>query len=141
MSSYIRFDLKNRDHVLDQFVCFFNPWIQLVSTIIYETLVKGLSSWKDRNGVINTYWSGIKGSSQTGCQCSQDGTCIETPNAKPVCNCDTFGMNLIDDGILFDKTALPVKSLNYGGSITPFSSIKYTLGPLVCRGKAGISQN
>ena len=98
----------------------------------------GFSSWEDRNGVANTYWSGARNASDTGCQCSLDGTCAEVPNAQPVCNCDTFGPSLIDDGILTDKDSLPVKSLKYGGAITQISSVKYILGPLVCGGKARV---
>ena len=88
---------------------------------------------------MNTYWSGARNASDTGCQCSLDGTCAKATNAHPVCNCDTIGAGLIDDGIFTDKTALPVKSLKYGGAITQFSSIKYLLGSLVCSGKAGVS--
>ena len=92
------------------------------------TLLKGLSSWEDRNGIVNTYWSGARNSSETGCQCSLDETCAKAPNGNTVCNCDTIGAGLIDDGILTDKKSLPVKSLKYGGAITQFSSIKYILG-------------
>ena len=42
----------------------------------------------------------------------------------------------MDEGSLSNKTALPVKSLRYGGAFTAFSSVKYILGPLVCSGKA-----
>ena len=106
---------------------------------LYAILVKGFSSWEDRNGVVNTYWSGSRNASETGCQCSLDGTCAKIPNAQPVCNCDTFGADLIDEGILTDKDSLPVKSLKYGGAKTQFSSIKYILGPLICSGKARVS--
>ena len=99
----------------------------------------GYSSWEDRNGVINNYWSGSRNASDTGCQCSLDGTCAKTRNIDPVCNCDTFGANLVDDGNLTDKDSLPVKSLKYGASVTPYSNIKYILGPLVCSGKGRVS--
>ena len=98
--------------------------------------MKGFSSWQDRNGIANTYWSGARDASDTGCQCSLDGTCAKAPNAQPVCNCDTIRAGLIDEGILTDKNSLPVKSLKYGGAITQISSVKYILGPLVCSGKA-----
>ena len=96
----------------------------------------GYSSWEDRNGIINNYWSGSQNASDTGCQCSFDENCSKTPNIDPVCNCDSLGVGLIDDGNLTDKDALPVKVLKYGGAVTPFSKIKYILGPLVCSGKA-----
>ena len=88
---------------------------------------------------MNTYWSGARNASDTGCQCSLDGTCAKAPNAQPVCNCDTIGAGLVDDGILTDKESLPVKSLKYGGAITRISSINYILGSLVCSGKARVS--
>ena len=96
------------------------------------------SSWIDRNGIINHYWSGSRKASETGCQCSIDGTCAKAPNAEPICNCDTIGSDLIDKGILTDKKSLPVKSLRYGGAITKFSTIRYILGPLVCSGKVKV---
>ena len=85
---------------------------------------------------MNTYWSGVRDPSATGCQCSIDGTCIEALNADSICNCDLMRADLVDEGILTDKNALPVKSLRYGGAYTTFSNIKYILGPLVCSGKA-----
>ena len=88
---------------------------------------------------MNTYWSGARDASDTGCQCSLDGTCAKSAIFEPICNCDTVGVGLIDDGILTDKTALPVKSVKYGGAITQISSIKYILGSLVCSGKARVS--
>ena len=97
------------------------------------------SSWEGRHGVINTYWSGNRNASDTGCQCSIDGNCKKTQSTDPICNCDTIGTDLIDDGILTNKDTLPVKSLRYGGSLTPYSTIRYFLGPLVCRGKARVS--
>ena len=57
---------------------------------------------------------------------------------EPICNCDTVGANLVDDGNLTDKDSLPVKSLKYGASVTPYSSVKYVLGPLVCSGKGRV---
>ena len=96
------------------------------------------SSWIDRNGVTNHYWSGARNSSETGCQCSIDGTCVKAPNSQPVCNCDSMRADLVDEGILTDINALPVKSLRYGGAYTKFSKVKYILGPLLCSGKARV---
>ena len=96
------------------------------------------SSWINRDGVENTYWSGTRNSSETGCQCSIDGTCAEALNSDAICNCDTIGADLVDKGTLTDKNSLPVKSLRYGGAMTKFSSVKYILGPLVCSGKGGM---
>ena len=94
------------------------------------------SSWLNRDGVANTYWSGARDPSETGCQCSIDGTCAESLNSDSICNCDTFGADVTDEGILTDKNSLPVKALRYGGAMTKFSSVKYILGSLVCSGKA-----
>ena len=99
-----------------------------------NTLTK-YSSWTGRNGVVNTYWSGARNASDTGCQCSIDGTCVKVLNADFVCNCDSMTSDVIDEGVLTDKNSLPVKSLQYGGALTKFSSVKYILGPLVCSGK------
>ena len=96
------------------------------------------SSWINRNGVINTYWSGAKDPSETGCQCSINGTCTEALNKNSVCNCDLMRDGLVDEGILTDKKALPVKSLRYGGAYTKISSVNYILGPLICNGKARV---
>ena len=103
------------------------------------TLLKGFSSWEDRHGNANTYWSGARNSSDTGCQCSLDGICAKAPNGNTLCNCDTIGGGLVDEGNLTDKEALPVKSLKYGGAMLKISSIEYILGPLVCGGKARVS--
>ena len=94
------------------------------------------SSWISRDGVVNTYWSGARNASDTGCQCSIDGTCAEALNSDSICNCDTIGSDLIDEGTLTDKKSLPVKTLRYGGALTKISKVKYVLGPFVCSGKA-----
>ena len=107
--------------------------------MLKETALKGFSSWQDRNEIVNTYWSGARDASDTGCQCSLDANCTKSPIFEPICNCDTLGPDLVDKGILTDKDSLPVKSLKYGGAKTQLSSIKYILGPLVCSGKARVS--
>lgn len=113
-------------------------WV-FVSMMLEINPLKGFSSWEGRNGVVNTYWSGARNASDTGCQCSQDGTCAKSAMFEPICNCDTVGAELVDVGILTDKESLPVKSLQYGGAMTQFSSIKYILGSLTCSGKAKVS--
>ena len=109
------------------------------SSILFRNLGTDFSSWEDRNGISNTYWSGSRNASDTGCQCFMDGTCAKSAKFEPICNCDTVGVNLIDLGVLTDKESLPVKSLSYGGALTQISSIKYLLGPLVCTGKVRVS--
>ena len=108
-------------------------------TITHTCTVNPLTkyaSWINRDGGVNTYWNGAKNSSETGCQCSNDGTCVKILNADTICNCDSMTVGLIDKGTLTDKNSLPVKSLRYGGSMTKISTVKYILGPLVCSGKA-----
>ena len=96
------------------------------------------SSWIDRNGVTNHYWSGARNASEIGCQCSINGTCVKASNGQTVCNCDSMRADIVDEGTLTDKKILPVKSLRYGGAYTRISSVKYILGPLVCIGKARV---
>ena len=97
------------------------------------------SSWISRDGVVNTYWSGARKASDTGCQCSIDGNCASILNPDAVCNCDSMTSDLIDEGTLTDKKSLPVKALRYGGSLTKISTVKYVLGPFICSGKARMS--
>ena len=96
------------------------------------------SSWIDRNGIINHYWSGSRKASETGCQCSIDGTCAKAANGEVLCNCDTMRADQVDNGIFTDKNSLPVKSLSYGGAYTRISNVRYILGPLVCSGKGRV---
>ena len=70
-----------------------------------------------------------------GCQCALSETCkiFQKPT---ICNCDAKGMNLTDVGILSSEL-LPVYGLRYGGFYTPFSSVRFNIGPLICSGKEG----
>ena len=43
---------------------------------------------------------------------------------------------MTDEGIL-SSDQLPIYGLSYGGSYTPYSSIKFDIGPLLCVGKKG----
>ena len=45
-------------------------------------------------------------------------------------------MNLTDVGTLSSEL-LPIYGLRYGGSHTPFSSVRFNIGPLICFGKTG----
>ena len=56
---------------------------------------------------------------------------------KPtLCNCDARGFNLTDEGTL-SSDQLPIYGLQFGGSFTPYSNVKFDIGPLVCSGKTG----
>ena len=56
---------------------------------------------------------------------------------KPtLCNCDARGFNLTDEGIIWSDQ-LPIYGLQFGGSFTPYSNVKFDIGPLMCSGKKG----
>ena len=56
---------------------------------------------------------------------------------KPtLCNCDARGFNLTDEGTL-SSDQLPIYGVQFGGSFTPFSNVKFNIGPLICSGKNG----
>ena len=70
-----------------------------------------------------------------GCKCVFSETC-NTFEKPTLCNCDARGFNFTDVGVL-SSDQLPIYGLQYGGSHTPFSSINYNIGPLICFGKKG----
>ena len=72
---------------------------------------------------------------ELGCQCSLSATC-KTFDRPTLCNCDARGFNAIDEGILSSEN-LPVYEIRLGGSYSPYSSVKFNVGPLVCTGKNG----
>ena len=57
-------------------------------------------------------------------------------NFQYFCNCDAAGEFDVDEGILSNKSQLPVVQLNYGDSLNRFSWIIYKLENLKCYGKA-----
>ena len=72
---------------------------------------------------------------ELGCQCALSATCM-TFDRPTLCNCDSRGFNLTDEGTL-SSDQLPIYGLSYGGSFTPYSSLKVKIGPLICSGKKG----
>lgn len=143
----IRYQIFTQQYEIPTFILVYRTYIKALAdistncsqSIKHTCTVNPLtkySSWINRYGVVNTYWSDTKDPSETGCQCSIDGTCAEALNSDAICNCDTYGADVIDEGVLTDKDSLPVKSLRYGGSLTRISSVRYILGPLLCSGKA-----
>lgn len=72
---------------------------------------------------------------EVGCQCALSASCT-TFDRPTSCNCDARGFNSTDEGILSSEN-LPVYAIALGGSYTPYSSIKFNVGPLVCTGKRG----
>ena len=97
------------------------------------------SSWTDVNGQKNRYWNGNHTSNTEGCECFNGKSChsgfLAARNIDYKCKCDTYLPDAEDHGILRSTLKLPVMMLHYGGSITPYSSINYKLGPLICAGK------
>ena len=72
---------------------------------------------------------------ELGCQCALSATC-KTFDRPTLCNCDARGFNATDEGILSSEN-LPVYEVRLGGSYSPYSSVKFNVGPLVCTGKNG----
>ena len=72
---------------------------------------------------------------ELGCQCALSKSCYSV-NKPTLCNCDARGFNLTDVGIM-TSDQLPIYGLQYGGSLTPFGSVKVDIGPLICSGKKG----
>ena len=70
----------------------------------------------------------------TGCECSSNSSC--NISLSPDCNCNSFLPNSSDQGTIYSLSKLPIMKLNYGGSISPYSSIHFKLGPMVCSGKS-----
>ena len=70
-----------------------------------------------------------------GCQCALSETC-KTFEKPTLCNCDSRGFNVTDVGVL-SSDHLPIYGIYHGGSHTPYSFIKYDIGPLICSGKKG----
>ena len=72
---------------------------------------------------------------ELGCQCAVSETC-KTFDRPTLCNCDSRGFNVTDEGTL-SSDQLPIYGLRYGGSFTPYSSVQFDIGPLICSGKNG----
>ena len=53
-----------------------------------------------------------------------------------ICNCDSKDEGVSDIGILTAKSDLPVQMLSFGDDEKPYAWKQYSLGPLVCNGKA-----
>ena len=70
-----------------------------------------------------------------GCQCAMSDTC-KAFDKPTLCSCDARGFNLTDEGIL-SSDQLPVYGVQLGGSYTPYSNVKFNIGPLICSGKEG----
>jgi len=72
---------------------------------------------------------------ELGCKCALSESC-KTFEKPTLCNCDARGFNLTDEGIL-SSDQLPIYGLQFGGSHTPYSSVNFDIGPLICSGKTG----
>ena len=73
---------------------------------------------------------------ELGCKCAMTNTC-QTFERPTLCNCDARGYNLTDESTL-SSDQLPVYGLQYGGAYTPFSNVKFNIGPIIYFGKKDI---
>ena len=92
-----------------------------------------LASWIGRDGEMHKYWHG-NGEQTEGCRCFAYKNCTQLRRHENSCNCDSFGNNVTDDGIITTIHHLPITQLNYG-SVNSLGDINYLLGPLICKGK------
>ena len=87
--------------------------------------------WVSRDSAKMTYWGGASGSGK--CACGMTNSCA---SSRYGCNCDkNDDVWRQDNGLLTDKTHLPVKQLRFGD--TGYSSSDqayYTLGKFKCYG-------
>ena len=113
--------------------------MQKIDHICNVNALTAFSSWTDIEGQKNRYWDGHHNSSREGCKCFTEETCDSgfsaARNINYKCHCDSYLPDAQDHGIFRSTSKLPVMKLNYGGSITPYSSINFKLDPLVCSGK------
>ncbi|EFX61590.1 hypothetical protein DAPPUDRAFT_18957, partial [Daphnia pulex] len=87
--------------------------------------------WNDKGGIAKYFWSGNNTDTHT-CQCGIDENCVETSFK---CNCDSAApIQLSDDGVITDKTILPITRLNFGRTQLETSSGVHTLGRFECTG-------
>ncbi|XP_046638029.1 uncharacterized protein LOC124316246 isoform X2 [Daphnia pulicaria] len=98
----------------------------------FELYGVAYSWWNDREGIPQYFWAGSNTDGVHTCQCGIDANCVD-PAAK--CNCDSLApLQLVDDGVITDKTVLPISRLNFGRTQLETSSGVHTLGRLVCTG-------
>ncbi|EFX79914.1 hypothetical protein DAPPUDRAFT_224885 [Daphnia pulex] len=120
-------ELSNECHQSIQYDCYYAP-LEFYGTAI--------SWWNDQNGNPKYFWSGGNTDNHI-CQCGIDGNCVES---TMMCNCDsTAPVQLVDSGVITDKTVLPITRLNFGRTQLESSSGVHTLGRLECTGQVAVN--
>jgi len=91
--------------------------------------------WEDRQGEINTYYTGSNyGTHVCDCHYEPEG-CIDEQTRGNTCNCDVhLPVPSTDTGTITNTTALPVMTLFFGGLDYDLQFAAYQLGRLKCYG-------
>lgn len=114
-----------------QFDCFMAPLMEHGSDLGY---------WLDRNGNKSNFFHGNLNPDQPHvCRCGLDQTCVipELP-----CNCDAKEPNWVaDEGVITDKTILPITEFAYGPMEYDMQKAKIKIGHLKCSGRSEISSS
>lgn len=90
--------------------------------------------WTDARGNPRYYWGG--NTNGKGCECARTGTCPPAfKESLAMCNCNVNdgGVKRFDDGVLADKTHLPVRKVNAGDTGSDDERARIEIGPLRCR--------
>ncbi|XP_046462614.1 uncharacterized protein LOC124208790 isoform X1 [Daphnia pulex] len=120
-------ELSAECHQIIKYDCNFSP---------FEIAGVSYCWWNDKGGIAKYFWSGNNTDTHT-CQCGIDGNCVETPLT---CNCDSAApIQLSDDGVITDKTVLPITRLNFGRTQLETSSGVHTLGRFECTGQVTVT--
>ncbi|CAG0886204.1 unnamed protein product [Darwinula stevensoni] len=89
--------------------------------------------WVDRHGQPQYYWHGWNSAVHV-CKCGRIDDCIDN---NLLCNCDAEAPQWeSDSGTITNETALPITQLRFGGLQFKGQRANFTLGGLVCKGKA-----
>jgi hypothetical protein len=86
--------------------------------------------WEGLDGVKRYYWDGWRNPLDHACACNSTRTCISD---HVTCNCDQNTPQwLMDQGVLTDPNALPVRKLSFGRLQYEGQQAYFKLGPLTC---------
>ncbi|XP_046454475.1 uncharacterized protein LOC124202220 [Daphnia pulex] len=119
--------LSNECHQSIKYDCNFAP---------FELNEVAFGWWNDKDGNSKYFWSGGNTDTHT-CQCGIDANCVET---YIKCNCDAAApVQLSDDGVITDKSILPITRLNFGRTQLDTSSGVHTLGRFECTGQVVVN--
>jgi len=97
--------------------------------------------WNDRGGDPQYYWEGSHhGEHVCSCFYQPDG-CQAHSSRNTTCNCDDGAPELkSDSGTITNKTALPIRSVQFGGLVYDLQQAFHTLGRLRCWGKVAFEE-